>query len=78
MRSTAVARPTDIMVASQESNDAEVLGVERPRLDAPFRRFGMVRGTYERGITVSRVPSNYGINPNRCCTARAPSSASAR
>jgi transposase len=52
-------------MTSRKSNEAEVLGVERRRRWSAVEKLGMVRETYEPGMTVSLVARKHGINPNQ-------------
>src|SRR4051812_45053986 len=52
-------------MTSRKSNEAEVLGVERRRRWSAVEKLGMVRETYEPGMTVSLVVRRHGINPNQ-------------
>ena len=48
-----------------KSKEAEVLGAERRRRWSAVEKVGMVRETYEPGMTVSLVARRHGINPNQ-------------
>ena len=50
---------------SSRSKEPEVLGAERRRRWAAAEKVGMVRETYEPGMTVSLVARRHGINPNQ-------------
>ena len=48
-----------------KSKEAEVLGAERRRRWSAAEKVGLVRETYEPGMTVSLVARRHGINPNQ-------------
>ena len=48
-----------------KSKEVEVLGAERRRRWSAAEKVGMVRETYEPGMTVSLVARRHGINPNQ-------------
>ena len=52
-------------MTSPTNKEAEVLGAERRRRWSAAEKVGMVRETYEPGMTVSRVARRHGINPNQ-------------
>jgi len=51
-----------------KSKEVEVLGAERRRRWSAAEKVGMVRETYEPGMTVSLVARRHGINPNQLKT----------
>ena len=52
-------------MTSPTNKEAEVLGAERRRRWSAAEKVGMVRETYEPGMTVSLVARRHGINPNQ-------------
>jgi transposase len=52
-------------MTSPKSKEVEVLGAERRRRWSAAEKLGMVRETYEPGMTVSLVARKHGINPNQ-------------
>ena len=64
-------------MTSPTNKEAEVLGAERRRRWSAAEKVGMVRETYEPGMTVSLIARRHGISPINCSTG-ASSSASVR
>jgi transposase-like protein len=52
-------------MTSPKSKEVEVLGAERRLRWSAAEKLGMVRETYEAGMTVSLVARKHGINPNQ-------------
>jgi transposase len=52
-------------MTSRNSNEPEVLGIERRRRWSASEKLSMVRETYEPGMTVSLVARRHGVNPNQ-------------
>ena len=55
----------DRSMTGPKSKEAEVLGAERRRRWSAVEKVGMVRETYEPGMTLSLVARRHGINPNQ-------------